>query len=62
VTWVPSLPVPPVGDVVHAIGDKVRDEVDKLRELYRRRRRARMLQVGVVLVGAYLLFFHDHHR
>jgi len=54
----PRLPPPPVGDIVHGSGDKVRKEAQRLAELYRRRRRARLVQLGLVLVGAYLLFFH----
>jgi len=55
-------PPPPLGDVVHGIGDKVRKEAERLAELYRRRRRARLVQLGLVLVGAYLLFFHHDHQ
>jgi hypothetical protein len=58
-----TFPVPPIGDVVHAIGDKVREQVDKLRDVYRRKQRARLVQLGLVLLGAYLLSFnHDDER
>jgi len=52
-------PVPPIGEVVHAIGDKVRREAERLQDLYRRQRRARMLRLGLMLVGAYLLIHSD---
>lgn len=56
----PILKPPPLKDVVHGIGDKLRESVDRLRNLYARRRRARMIKVGLFLVGAYVLFFHQH--
>lgn len=51
--------IPPIGDVVHGIGDKLRESVDRLRDVYTRRRRARMIRLGLFLVGAYVLFFSD---
>jgi hypothetical protein len=55
----PPILIPPIRDVVHGIEDKLRESIDRLREAYARRRRARMVTLGLVLVGAYVLFFTD---
>jgi hypothetical protein len=55
---VPIL-IPPIKDVVHGIGESLRKKYDELRDVYARRRRARMITLGLFLVGTYVLFFHD---
>jgi hypothetical protein len=51
--------IPPIKDVVHGIGEKLRESIDRLRDVYARRRRARMITLGLFLVGAYVLFTSD---
>lgn len=54
-----GLPIPPIKDVVHGIGDKLREKYEQLRDAYARRRRARLITLGLFLVGTYVLFFTD---